>query len=127
MIDAVLESAGWIALGCAIGAALAMAWMGWRAWRDWQRLQLVRRAAVALIDVHARRVDDSIAEADAAVGALADGGEQLAESLGQLRDDVGQLRWLLAQVPHERARLTRTIGDLLLPTDDRPKRADDER
>ncbi|MCB0877598.1 MAG: hypothetical protein KDC46_01265 [Thermoleophilia bacterium] len=126
MPDALLDAAGWIALGCGIGALLVLAYMGWRTRQDWRRVRLTQQAAVALVDVHADRVLASIDEANERVGRVADDGEQLAESLAQLRGDVSRLKWLLEQVPQERARLKRAIGDLLLPTDDTRRKGDDD-
>jgi hypothetical protein len=118
--DSLVAAAVWIALGCALGALAVAAWAGWRAWQDWRRLRIVREAATALVDVHVARLEESVAVAGDRLGHVADHGEQLAESIAELRADVTHLRWLLDRIPAERARLRSAIGDLLLPTKERP-------
>lgn len=123
MPDSVAQLAPWVALACAVGAGAAAAWTGWAAWRRWRELQVVRRAARALVDVHAERLEASVQQASEATGQLAEGGDQLAEALAQLRGDVEHLRWLAARVGDERERLLRELADIVLPSG-RPGRDD---
>lgn len=119
MPEPILDHAGWIALGSAVAAALVASVLAWRAWQQWRRVRVVQRAASALVGMHLDRLDDAIEIAGRRAGTMADGGEELAESLAELRADALHLKWLVSRVPDERDRLRRAIGDLVLPTDPR--------
>lgn len=115
MPEALLDVAPWTALVVAVIALVVVAWTGCAAWHRWRELRVVRRAAAALVDVHAERLDASVQQASQATGRLADGGDQLAEALAELRADVTHLRWLGSRVGDERERLLRELADALLP------------
>lgn len=118
MPDLLADTAAWIALGCAVAALIIVAIAGWRSWRAWKRVRVVGRAASALVDVHMSRLDDALTLAGEQAGRLADDGERLADALADMKSEFARLRWLLEQIPDERGRLRRAIGDLLLPTSD---------
>ena len=111
------ELAPWIALAAGVVSTIASGVFAWRAWRVYTSVEQTRQAAVALVDVHRDRLEDAIVRAGDHAGALADGGEDLAEAIAGLRGDVDHLRWLLTRIPEERARLKRELLDLVLPTD----------
>jgi hypothetical protein len=111
-----LSAPAWLAVGCGVGAVLLVAYAGWRTWQAWRRLDLTRDAASALVEVHRARLDASIMSASDRVGTMADGGERLADALGELRADATHLTWMLKRVPDERARLRDALLELVLPS-----------
>lgn len=123
MPDVIEQAAPWLAAATGIAAATVIAWTGWHAWRRWRELRIVHHAAVALVDVHAERLEASVQEASRATGVLAEDGEQVAEALAELRADVAHLRWMASRVGDERELLVRELVDAVLPT--RPSGRDD--
>jgi Flp pilus assembly protein TadB len=116
MPDALVDASPWIAIVAGVLAAALVAWSGLRTWRSWRRTRVTQQAARALVDLHVSQLDAAIGKLDAHMGALADGGEELADALGELRADVAHLRWLLEQIPEGRERLARELYELVLPT-----------
>lgn len=116
MREALLNGAPWLAAACALVATIVVASTAWTAWQRWRELGVVRRAAAALVDVHAERLEASVQEASRATGKLAEGGEQLADSLAELRADAEHVRWLATRVGDERERLVRELVDAVLPS-----------
>ncbi len=110
------SAAPWIVLATGIFAIVVVGLTGWQAWRRWKRVSATQEAAVALLDVHRERLEAAIDQANERVGVIADGGEELAESLSELRADALHLRWMLGRVPAERERLRRELVELVLPT-----------
>jgi hypothetical protein len=111
-----LSPAAWCAFGAGIAALVLVAYAGWRTWQAWTRLSFTREAASALVELHQARLDTSLMTASDHIGTMADGGEQLADALGELRADATHLAWMLKRVPEERARLREELLELVLPS-----------
>jgi hypothetical protein len=116
MPDALVVAAPWIALAACVFAIALVAWFALRTWRAWRRTRVTQQAATALIDVHMSQLDTALERLDERMGNAADGGEQLADGLGELRADVAHLRWMLGRIPDARERLARELYELVLPT-----------
>lgn len=118
MPEGLANASPWIALAIGVLAGVLVASFGLRAWRSWRRTRVTQQAATALIDLHMAQLDTALGRLDGHMGTLADGGEQLADALGELRADVAHLRWMLEQIPEGRERLARELYELVLPTGD---------
>ena len=110
------QVAPFVALASGATALVVVGLTGLRAWRRWKQVSRTQEAAVALLDVHRERLDAAIELANERVGGVADGGEELAESLAELRADAKHLGWVVGRIPEERERLQRELLDLVLPT-----------
>lgn len=110
-----VDLAPWTALGAAIVAALIVVITGTSAWRQLRRTAATRAAASSLMDAHLSRLDAAVEHARAGSTRTDAGTQRLRASLAALQQDVALLRWLLQQIPEQRARLRRELLDLVLP------------
>lgn len=115
-----MSAAPWLMLSVLVGVAALLGTTGWNTWLAWRRLRMARTAAGALLDVHAERLESSVAAAGERSETVASDGATLARSLDGLRRDVAHARWMFEQVPEQRQRLQDELVALILPTDEAP-------